>query len=153
MSATHSFAVEPSATRTDQPDLAGILERLRAAYRRAPSPDRAERVDRLNRLHNALLEHKDALAASMAEDFGGRAEAETLLMEILPLLEAIRHSKRHLRRWMKPSRRQTPILLAGCSSRVVYQPLGVVGIVVPWNFPAFLSLGPLICAFAAELSP
>lgn len=134
---------------TDSVDLASKLSQMRAAFAAQPNPTAAERIGRLNRLHNAILAYKDRLVAAADADFGGRAEAETLMIEVLPLLEGIHYNKKKLKSWMKQSRRSTPLMLFGASTKVHYQPLGVVGIVVPWNFPIFLGLSPLIGALAA----
>ncbi len=125
------------------------LDRLCAAYRREPMPDLATRLDRLRRVEVALRRHRKQLVRAVSEDFGNRAEAETLLMEVLPLLEGIKHHRRHLARWMRPERRRASVLLPTSRVSVHYQPLGVVGIVVPWNFPVFLGISPLIGALAA----
>ncbi len=129
--------------------LRASLAKMKAAYTRNPAPTEKERVDRLNRLHNAILEYKDRLIAAVDRDFGGRAEAETLMIELLPVLEGIRYNKKNLRKWMKQSKRHVPLMLLGAKTKVHYQPLGVVGIVAPWNFPIFLGLSPLVGAFAA----
>lgn len=129
--------------------LRAALARQRAAFDAAPAPSWKERVNRLERLHKAVLDYKDRLIAAVDQDFNGRAEAETVMTELLPVLEGIRYNKKNLRKWMKPSGRHTPLMLFGAQTKVHYQPLGVVGIVVPWNFPIFLGLSPLVGAFAA----
>lgn len=130
-------------------ELRVALTKMRGAYTRNPAPTLQERVDRLDRLHNAILEYKDRLIEAVDEDFDGRAGAETLMIELLPVLEGIRYNKKNLGKWMKASARHTPLMLFGAKTAVHYQPLGVVGIVVPWNFPIFLGLSPLVGAFAA----
>lgn len=135
--------------RQTENQLRSVLANMRAAYTRNPAPTANERIDRLNRLHNAILEYKERLIAAVDQDFGGRAHAETLLIELLPVLEGIRYNKKNLRKWMKQSKRHVPLMLLGAAAKVHYQPLGVVGIVVPWNFPIFLGLSPLVGAFAA----
>jgi coniferyl-aldehyde dehydrogenase len=125
------------------------LAAQRAAYAQAPAPSIAERTERLNRLHNAVIDYKDRLVAAVDADFSGRASAETELMEILPVLEGIAYNKKNVKRWAKQSRRHTPLMLFGSKTKVHYQPLGVVGIVVPWNFPIFLGLSPLVGALTA----
>ena len=129
-------------------DLQNTLAKMKAAYAKAPAPKATARIDRLNRLHNALVDYKDRLLAAVNKDFGGRAEAETL-MEYLPILEGIRYNKKNLRSWMRQSHRHVPQTLLGTQAKVHYQPLGVIGIVAPWNFPIFLGLSPLVGAFAA----
>ena len=132
-----------------QIDLPGMLAKLRAAYARNPAPPRGERVDRLNRLGKAIVEYKDRLIAAVDADFDGRSDAETLMVELLPILEGVRYNKKNVGRWMKQSKRHVPLMLFGAETKVHYQPLGVVGVVVPWNFPIFLGLSPLAGAFAA----
>ncbi len=135
---------DPSAQQ-----LRDTLTTLRAAYARQPAPTARERIDRLKRLHNVILDYKDRLVEAVDADFGGRAGAETLLMELLPVLQGIAHNRKHVRKWMKASRRETPLMLFPCTSKVHYQPLGVIGIVVPWTVPLLLALSPLVSAFAA----
>ncbi|MEM9384283.1 MAG: coniferyl aldehyde dehydrogenase [Pseudomonadota bacterium] len=139
-----SHRADPSAQQ-----LTDTLRHVRAAYARQPAPTARERIDRLDRLHNAVLDYKDRLVAAVEADFGSRPAAETLLMELLPVLQGIAHNRKHVRGWMRPSRRETPLMLAPSTSKVHFQPLGVIGIVVPWNFPLLLSLSPLVSAFTA----
>lgn len=89
------------------------------------------------------------LADAASKDFGQRAHAESKMLDVLgPMLE-LNHAIRHVRRWMKPSRRSTELLFLSNSIKVVYQPKGVVGVITPWNFPVYLALGPAIAALAA----
>lgn len=133
----------------DESALHQLLQQQREAYYREPIPTLASRRAALARLRQALLDHRDALVAAVDQDFGGRAAAETLLGEVLPAVQAIDHARRHLRRWMRPQRRRVPLVLQPAAARVVYQPLGVVGIMAPWNYPVNLALVPLISALAA----
>lgn len=140
------------ATELQEPtaeELATSLVKIRFAYNQNPDPSHAERIDRLTRLKNAIVEYKDRLVEAVSADFNGRAEAETYITEILPTLEGIHYYKKNLRSFMRTSKRHTPLMLFGARTEVQYQPLGVIGIVVPWNFPIFLGLSPLVGAFAA----
>lgn len=130
-------------------NLGAALDAMKAAYATDRAPSVSQRTARLNRLQNAVLTYKDRLIAAVDADFGGRAKAETLLTETLPILEGIHYTKKNLKSWMKPSRRRVPLGLMGARAKVHTQPLGVIGIVVPWNFPIFLGLSPLIGALAA----
>jgi acyl-CoA reductase-like NAD-dependent aldehyde dehydrogenase len=123
--------------------------RQREAFARDPFPDAAARIALLDRLESLVKDHADEWAGAIARDFGNRSRHETQLLEIFPCLEAVRHARRHVRRWMKPERRSTSLWFLPGSSRVVPQPLGVVGIVVPWNYPLYLAIGPLVPALAA----
>ncbi len=120
----------------------------RAAFEAAPMPDARSRRADLARLKDALIAHRDAFAEAVRLDFGGRSRHETLA-ELLGSVQGIRYARRHLRGWMRPSRRQAGLLLATTRCRVVYQPKGVIGVIVPWNYPVFLAIGPLTCALAA----
>ena len=107
-----------------------------------------ERMAALARLAAMLRENTTALCDAIDADFRGRASQETRLLEIVPALSALSHARRHLRRWMRPQRRPTGRWFLG-RSRVICQPLGVAGIVVPWNYPLYLAVGPATCALAA----
>jgi acyl-CoA reductase-like NAD-dependent aldehyde dehydrogenase len=96
-----------------------------------------------------LLRHQGDFCQAASHDFGQRSAQETKLIELFTSLQALRYNRRHLRRWMRPESRKTSIWFMPARNRVVKQPLGVVGIIVPWNYPIYLSLGPLASAIAA----
>lgn len=125
------------------------LATQRQAFAAAPTPSRQQRLDRLNRLHNAILDHWEACVEAINADFGCRARAETEHGELYPVLENIAYYRRNLRRFMAPQNREVPLNLMPADVKVLYQPLGVVGIMVPWNFPFLLALSPLVGALAA----
>ncbi|WP_176513060.1 coniferyl aldehyde dehydrogenase [Pseudomonas faucium] len=126
-----------------------LLQRQRAAFNAQPDVALKTRLDHLKRLVGAIRRYQQPIVAALEADFGGRAAFETLQVEVLgPVLHA-RHAIAHLRRWMKPKRRKTELLFLGNRAWVQYQPKGVVGIVGTWNFPLYLTLGPLITALAA----
>lgn len=130
--------------------LGDVLRRQRDAYLRDPIPDLARRKADLRTLQRFLRDHKDALCAAIDADYGHRSRHETMMAEIVPALAGIDHAVRHLRRWMRPRRREVDRLMFGLAgNRVIPQPLGVVGVIVPWNFPVNLSFVPLTCIFAA----
>ena len=139
-----------------------VFERQRQAFLPHPFPTLAERKAKLKTLRSLLQRYQDPIVAAVSADFGGRAPAETKLAEVLgPVLE-INHALHALRGWMKPRKRSTELLFLGNSVRVNYQPKGVVGVIGAWNFPLYLSVGPLVAALAAgnrvmvkmpELSP
>jgi len=123
--------------------------RARAACDASGGLDYRQRDAALERLAALLRDHADALCAAVDRDFRARAPQETQLLEIFPALEGIAHARRHLRRWMRPERRPTGLWFLPGRSRVMFQPLGVVGIVAPWNYPIYLAVGPATSALAA----
>ncbi len=129
--------------------LTALLQRQRASYLAAPNPNYAIRKERLIRLKENLLKYQQALLTALSEDYGHRSEHDSLISDIMPVINNINYSLKNLKKWLKPSRRHAGLLLAPAKVAVHYQPLGVVGIIVPWNFPVMLSIGPLVTAIAA----
>jgi coniferyl-aldehyde dehydrogenase len=125
-----------------------LFEAQRSAFAAAPMPTAAARRADLKRLKDALVANRERFIAAVAADFGGRARGETTT-ELLVAVHHIRYCMRRVKRWMKPSRRGTSLLMATTKAMVYYQPLGVVGIIAPWNYPLALSVGPLAFALAA----
>ncbi len=130
-------------------EIAGALDRQRAAFEAEPRWTAGERQARLLRLEAMVGAHREAIIDAVAADFGARSRVETILSEILPTLAASAHARRHLPGWMRPQRRTVSMNFSPATNRVEYQPLGVVGVVSPWNYPIFLTLGPLIDIVAA----
>jgi aldehyde dehydrogenase (NAD+) len=108
----------------------------------------AARRKLLQDLANTIRAEEAAICAALAADFGKPA-AEVILTEILPVLQEIRHTLRHLRRWMRPVRVPATLAMAGTSARVIPQARGVCLIIAPWNYPFNLIFGPLVSAIAA----
>jgi coniferyl-aldehyde dehydrogenase len=140
-------------TRADPVDAQARVADLFAAQQRAfeqqPYPSAEERRVALRALKKQLSRYQDVLADAIDADFGGRAHAETKMLDVLPSTLQINHAIAHLARWMKPSKRATELLFVSNSMRVTFQPKGVVGVIATWNFPVYLSAGPLIAALAA----
>ncbi|MEO5829969.1 MAG: coniferyl aldehyde dehydrogenase, partial [Rhodanobacter sp.] len=134
---------------THSNDLTANLQRLRDAQAREPMPSWATRARRLRALETMLREQREAFAAAISADFGQRPVEETDLLEIFPSLSAIRHALSHGRRWMKPRRRLADLLFLPAYTELQPQPRGVIGIIVPWNYPLYLAIGPLVDALVA----
>lgn len=136
---------------TAQPEerLARIFAGQKAAFQAAPNPSAVERRGRLTALRRQILRHQDLLAEAIRQDFGFRAPAESRMFDVLPSVLEANHAIAHVGRWMRPSRRAVELLFFSNGLKVTYQPKGVVGIIVPWNFPVYLALGPLIATLAA----
>ncbi len=126
-----------------------FFEQQKQAFQQHSFPSLEQRKQHLHTLYQMIIKHQDEIAAAISQDFSNRSTDETRLFEIMTSLNGIKHSLKHLSGWMKPSKRQIGILFQPASGYVLYQPLGVVGIVVPWNYPLFLAVGPLAQALAA----
>jgi len=126
-----------------------VYKLQRDAYLRDPYPSLHERKARLDAVERILLENTDAIIEAIAQDFGHRSAEESKILEIFPVIDGLRHTRKKLRKWIKPQRRPISWLFATGSNRLIPQPKGVVGIVSPWNYPLFLTLSPLISVLAA----
>jgi aldehyde dehydrogenase (NAD+)/coniferyl-aldehyde dehydrogenase len=129
--------------------LARALDIQRQAFAADPYPGLAVRRDRLARLARMLREHGAGIRDAISADFGQRAGEETELLEAFTSLEGIAHARRHLRRWMRVERRPVAWWSRPGRAELMRQPLGVIGIIVPWNYPLYLAVSPLTAAIAA----
>nr|WP_169902940.1 coniferyl aldehyde dehydrogenase [Paraferrimonas sedimenticola] len=125
------------------------LDAQKAAFRANPYPSLQERLKQLSQLKEAIAKHKTNLTEAISKDFGHRSAEDTMLGDILPTMTSLDYTRKRLKKWMKPSKRSAGMLLSPASVRVEYQPLGVIGNIVPWNFPIMLALVPVITALAA----
>ncbi|MET7339548.1 coniferyl aldehyde dehydrogenase [Nonomuraea sp. NPDC005650] len=134
---------------TDAERFQHILQVQRAAYLRDGAPSLAARRSDLARFKAALIARRGAIEEAINTDFGHRSRHETAMMEIVGVVQGIDYLQRNLRRFMRPTRRHIELLLRFGSNRIEYQPLGVVGVISPWNYPVNLSLMPVVTAIAA----
>jgi coniferyl-aldehyde dehydrogenase len=130
-------------------DLDRIFQLQRHAFRRQPHPSAGERRAHLDAVCRLLLDNGDAIAAAIDADFGHRSVHETKILELFPALQAAKHARAHVAKWMRPERKSVSVWFLPGRARVVKQPLGVVGIIVPWNYPLYLAVGPLVSALVA----
>lgn len=128
------------------------IDRIHDAQRRNRERVRAttaaERIAKIRRLKDALMDRRDEIREALWDDYRKPA-AEVDLSEIYPAVGEAKHAMRHLRRWMTPRSVSTPLALFGSRSRIFYEPKGMALIISPWNFPINLTLGPLVSAIAA----
>ncbi|MFZ9035687.1 MAG: coniferyl aldehyde dehydrogenase [Francisellaceae bacterium] len=126
-----------------------IFSHYQDRYRHDPYPFYKTRIRLLQDLKKMLLCEKGALCEAVSRDFGHRADEETLMLELFPLIKSIDYVLKQLKDWMKPRRRKVTLIFQPAKNYVYYQPKGVIGIVVPWNYPLFLAFSPLIYSLAA----
>ena len=139
--------LQHSQQQIDQ--LQQLFARQRDDFRANPMPSAEQRIQWLKALSQMLSSNQDALIKAINQDFSNRSADETLLAEIMPSLQGIHYACGQLKKWMKPSRRSVGLAFQPAVAKVVYQPLGVVGVIVPWNYPLFLAMGPLVGALSA----
>ncbi len=137
-------------TPTDTPPDALLETRrtLHAAWQ-ACKPDLQQRRADLERLRDALRAGVPAMDAAIRADFGHRSEHENLVSEVMVTLAEIDHTLKHLRAWSKPRKAAVGWRFRPGRARVLPEPVGVVGILSPWNYPVNLALMPLVSAIAA----
>jgi coniferyl-aldehyde dehydrogenase len=143
-------ASEPAVQQpVDAPAYRHIFEAMHAATRRSPMVERNRRQARLDALLALVHDNADRFVTAISADFGHRSAHETRLLELFPSLEAVRHTRSHFGAWMKPQRKSASLWFRPGRAQISPQPLGVVGIIVPWNYPLFLAISPLAAALAA----
>ena len=126
------------------------FERQRGEFLSHPSPSYSERVADLRAMHRLLVENRAALVDAVNRDYGNRSTFETLFAELLLNQEGILDAIKHLKAWMKPQKRRLDVTqYPFASARVIPQPVGVVGVVAPWNFPISMAFAPLTGIIAA----
>ncbi len=131
-------------------ELSTVLQLQRDAYHDDPVPGLEQRKKDLSALKHMLADNREAIIEAINADYGNRSRHESLLAEFIMSLDGINFAERHLKQWMKVQKRKIEFALyPGAKNRVIPQPLGVVGVIVPWNFPIQLTFIPLTYIFAA----
>ena len=141
-----------AAGEISRDEMLAVLERARASYIDEGVVPAEVRRDRLERAIGLLKTHQQRLVEAMSADFGHRSEQQSLFTDVAGSIGPLRHAQAQLERWMKPEKRKVgpfPLNLLGAKARVEYQPLGVVGVISPWNFPVNLTFTPLAGILAA----
>jgi coniferyl-aldehyde dehydrogenase len=128
-------------------ELQQVLNVMKRAHLSHGPADAALRQDRLQRSINLIREHFQPLAQAMSADFGHRSHYQSLVADMATTLKGLQYSLDHLPIWMQPELITPPDPKMHTS--IQHQPLGVVGIISPWNFPINLAFGPLAGVFAA----
>ena len=124
------------------------FDRLKQAHLRGAF-SYEQRIELLSRLDAAVRRNREAVVEACSQDFGRRARIETLAADIMVTLDEIKHARKNLRRWMRPQRRAINLTFKPARGEIRYTPLGVVGVVAPWNDPFQLAIIPLANAIAA----
>lgn len=140
----------PGAGDTSIADLDTALAASRRAFNADRHPSVAERRLRIGALIEMMLENRERISAALSADFGSHPVPASDLIEVLGVVGRANYVLQHLEEWTQPAVRETdPAVLGTAKAYIQYQPKGVIGNIVPWNFPFDLSVGPLIEMLAA----
>jgi coniferyl-aldehyde dehydrogenase len=142
-------AMDQSLKSAPLRDLDDAFHAMIEKSRAEPAPTLDERLDRLARLRAVVADNEERFRQAISADFGHRSAVETTMAEMLMIFSEVRHATRHLKKWMAPQRVPTALQFLPARNRLIPQPLGVVGIIAPWNYPLQLTLAPAIGAIAA----
>ncbi|MEN8721517.1 MAG: coniferyl aldehyde dehydrogenase [Alphaproteobacteria bacterium] len=134
-----------------QAQMQAVLDKQRQSYLKDGPPSYEQRMDRLQRSVDMLLRFEKEMCDAVNSDFGSRSPDQTLFTDVAGSIGPIKHTMKHLKGWMKSEKRkvQFPLGLLGAKARIDYQPLGVVGVISPWNFPFQLTFAPFAGIFGA----
>ncbi|MEO5743769.1 MAG: aldehyde dehydrogenase family protein, partial [Terracoccus sp.] len=124
-----------------------VLARARGAYAGGVTKPLEWRERQLRSLRHMLVEDGDVLCDALAADLG-KSRTEAMITEIGFTVNEIDHLLKHLRSWLRPERVSVPITLPFAKAHIVREPLGVVLVIAPWNYPVTLALGPVAGAIA-----
>ncbi|MDH3490713.1 MAG: coniferyl aldehyde dehydrogenase [Gammaproteobacteria bacterium] len=147
----HSLLTEENVTPlTESADLQHCFDSQRQSFLQSETESREERKQHLLNLKRMITENREAIIEAISADYGNRSRHETLFAEIITANDGIIDSIKHLKSWMKVQRRKVDqSMYPGGKARVIPQPLGVVGMIIPWNFPINLTFSQLAAVFAA----
>ena len=140
------------SAETSLAEMQALLDAQRAAYLAEAVVSSETRIDRLERAVAVVTKNQQALVDAMSEDFGHRSDYQSMLTDVALAIGPLRHAQQNLKRWQKREKRKvSPGILAllGAKAWIEYQPLGVVGVISPWNFPVHMALTPLAGVLSA----
>ena len=128
--------------------IAETYGRAREAFTKLKAMTVGERLSELAKLKHYIVEHREEIAQKIVSETG-KCITDALMLEVFPALDTIDYYEKNAERILADQRVKTPIFLFGKKSKVVYEPMGPVLVISPWNYPFHLSFIPIICAFVA----
>ncbi|GAA3702965.1 coniferyl aldehyde dehydrogenase [Gordonia hankookensis] len=140
---------DTTASVSHRDEMLALMEMQRRAFLADGPPDVATRRNRIDRLVALMVDNADALVDALVQDFGSKSRLGTLSTEIVGCISQIEHTRSNIPKWMRESKILRAGRALGIRAEVVPSPLGVVGIIGPWNFPVQLVIVPAVAAFAA----
>ncbi len=126
-----------------------VFTEQKAAFRKNPMPSLQERTANLKKLRKMLMDNQESIIRTISRDFSNRSADETKLAELMTTVHSIDYTLKNLKKWMEKDKKKISPLFQPATGFVQYQPLGIIGIISPWNYTIALSMGPLVAALAA----
>src|SRR5690242_4983984 len=126
----------------------GVVRRLRDTFRDGRTRPLSWRIGQLDALHRMVVEREDNFVAALMTDLG-RPRAEAWLDDLAPIVTEVKYARKYVAAWVRPTRVRPSLAVQPARAWVQPEPLGVVGIIGPWNYPIYLLLAPLVGALAA----
>lgn len=126
-----------------------VFKNLKQKAFEQPYPEVKERRKVLKQIKKMLLKNEAVIIEAINKDFSYREPFETQIAELFPSIKTIQHASKHLSSWVIPEKRKVSLWFKPATAKVMYQPLGLVGVIVPWNYPLYLAIGPIVAAIAA----
>jgi coniferyl-aldehyde dehydrogenase len=144
MSVAETFRASPTQ-KPDATAMRALLDRQRVAFLRDGPPSAEVRSERIDRCIGLLVDNQAAIEDALIADFGHRSRDQTRFADTMAAIGALKFAKANVRRWMRPEARQAefPLGVLGATAKILWQPLGIVGLIAPWNFPIVLTFSPL----------
>ncbi len=135
----NSALITDTATTGDFQRIKNIVDLQRTSFIKEGYPSAKTRIDRLDRLISMLRNNKQKLASALKSDYSARSHFDSVVFDILVPIESLKYCRKNTAKWMKPEKRgaKFPLNLLGADAHVFYQPMGVVGIAAPMEFPNF----------------
>jgi coniferyl-aldehyde dehydrogenase len=145
--------INPKSTSDDHSgsidEMKKILSNQKALFINEPNIAWLKRKENLKKLGSIIKDHESDFINAISKDFGNRASEETIIAEMLVIQGGINHALKHTPKWMRTRKAPTALQFKPAYNRVIPQPLGVIGIMSPWNYPLQLAVMPLIGALGA----
>ncbi|MCF6275494.1 MAG: coniferyl aldehyde dehydrogenase [Robiginitomaculum sp.] len=130
-------------------NLQQIMKAQREAFNANPNSPWVERKANLVKLGKVIADNELSFQQAISEDFGNRSFVETTMAEVSIIHGGIKHAIKHTQKWMRTRRAPTAMQFKPATNRIMPQPLGVVGIISPWNYPLQLAIMPMVGALGA----
>ncbi|MEJ6538622.1 MAG: aldehyde dehydrogenase family protein, partial [Mycobacterium sp.] len=142
------MTIQMTTDHTTEGGSAGVLAEVRTVFNTGRTRAVQWREEQLRAIERMCEEREAEISEALTRDLG-RSTFEAWLGDVASTKAEAAFARKHLRRWMKPRRQSLPLAQMPARAWVQYDPLGVVLVIGPWNYPFFLCMSPVIAAVAA----